>query len=79
MGGGARPLPPFVAREPDVSETPQETISRLRALLARTYRAAVKPEWEEGELNEVVEDIREALSAFRSTEPQSAAEGSRDD
>jgi hypothetical protein len=38
--------------------TPEETITHLRALLARTYRAAIKPAWEDGEcLNEVLPDV----------------------
>ena len=47
--------------------------NRLRALLARAYRAAMKPEWEEGEcLEEVLLDMKwegidspEAIAAIR--------------
>jgi len=39
--------------------TQARTIKTLRKLLARAYKAATKPEWEEGECwNEVSSDVR---------------------
>lgn len=36
----------------------QREVEGLRALMARAYKAALKPEWEEGEcLNEVLTDL----------------------